>query len=102
MKFLKVLILVGLISGCAMSSKMSGLNVGMNKSEVLNIMGPPRTIHAQNNAEALEYYLFNGNYYEIYYVRLVNGQVDKFGNATSFSNPSSNYENVNVIQVQNN
>lgn len=76
----------------------------MTKPEVVKVMGNPVTVQARDNAEILEYILYPDLYSsdrKSYYVRLVNGHVDLFGPIEAFPK-SVNYENVNIMQIQNN
>jgi hypothetical protein len=75
-----------LVFGCAGSAKkFNALNVGMTKAEVIEAMGEPNYTSATKNVEILSYKLTsNGLFSETYFVRIVNGNVDRFGPQGSF------------------
>ena len=78
---LVLLLAIGL-TGCATSSELNKLQIGMSRQEVLTLLGTPDSTSAQANVEYLTYYLESaaGNGREQpYMVRLVNGRVESFG-----------------------
>lgn len=78
-----ILIILSLLSlsACATSTmKLNELSLGMNKKQVLEILGPPYTSNAEGNTELLEFLLRSpGGPYESRYVRLTDGKVVKYG-----------------------
>lgn len=73
-----------LVAGCANSTDLNRIHIGMTKSEVLSILGTPDSTSAQANVEYLTYYLTAESGYgrdQPYLVRLVNGTVESFGRA---------------------
>lgn len=89
---LRIVLLTTLIlCGCvSRSDKISDVQIGMSKEEVLKVMGPPKSTSAQDRAEYLIYFLFeqvspigSGGYWR-YYVRLVDGKVESFGRFGDF------------------
>jgi len=79
-----------LIAGCATAHKISSVQIGMTKEEVINVMGPPASTSAKSGTEYLNYSLSETDdqaFYGItrpYYVRLINGKVDSFGRLGDF------------------
>ena len=57
-KIISLLVMVMMVSGCAISSRMNNLNVGMTKSEVIALMGKPASTSAIENKEVLRYKLY--------------------------------------------
>lgn len=87
------MLLATTIAGCATSGKTASVQVGMTKSQVIDEIGTPDSVSAQGPVEVLSYYLCYSNCAALimenrgrnwYYVRLVNGQVDAFGNNDAF------------------
>ena len=78
---LLVLLVAGMLAGCATADRLNRVHIGMNQEEVIAIMGPPNSKSAQGNIEYLTYYLSNesrpGD--QPYSVRLVDGKVESFG-----------------------
>ena len=88
MKIVSTLILVSVmvIAGCATAHKMNRLSLGMTKQEVISVMGrPTSTASPGKGQEILRYNLSatNDDAYDgitdEYYVRLINGIVDSYG-----------------------
>ena len=75
-----------LLLGCAGSSKkIDGVQIGMTKQQVVEVMGTPRSTSAIEEIEYLKYRLrSDGLFTAEYYVRLQNGQVDAFGQMGDF------------------
>lgn len=85
-----VLFTTVLLTGCATANKISGVQLGMTKDEVVRVMGKPASVSAQGGSEYLNYALsetgddaFRG-WTEPYYVRLVNGKVESYGRTGDF------------------
>ncbi len=73
-----------LISGCGTSAKkLNELSTGMTKSEVIQVLGAPESVRAQNGQETLMYTLSNSwnssVWNERYYVHIQNGRVVSYG-----------------------
>ena len=91
MKLLGLLLsIVFLLAGCATAYKISNVQMGMTKQDVIRVMGPPASTSAKGKAEYLNYRLsetdnqaFSG-ITKPYYVRIVNGRVDSFGRLGDF------------------
>ena len=92
-----------LCSGCLVSTalapsanKLSKIELGMNKAEVIEQMGKPDSIRAKGNTEYLVYRLATEKDYSAawigdavahkddYFVRLVDGSVDAYGRIGDF------------------
>ena len=94
MKYLNSLVLVAiaLVSGCATASKISSVQIGMTKDQVIQVMGKPTSSSAQGQGwEYMNFALsetpddaFIGRTTP-YYVRLVNGRVESFGRLGDFN-----------------
>lgn len=88
--FFIIIFIILLINGCATAYKISKVNIGMTKQEVIEKMGPPASVSAQGNIEYLNYAFSETDdqaFYGItrpYYVRLVNGHVESYGRTGDF------------------
>lgn len=85
----RIIILLALsifVSGCATSAKkINNLNIGMTKAEVLEAMGEPNYSSGTKDVEILSYKLTSdGLFSDMYFVRIKNGKVDRFGQQGSF------------------
>ena len=85
-----VFITAVLLTACATANKISAVQLGMTKSEVVAVMGKPTSVSAQGGSEYLNYALsetdddaFRG-WTKPYYVRLVNGKVESYGRTGDF------------------
>jgi len=82
-----LLIVFVVLVGCATASKTNGLSLGMTKAQVLAVMGQPASTAADSDIEVLRYKLSATGHdafhhrTEEYFVRLVNGRVERFGKA---------------------
>lgn len=94
MKPIATIILIASValSGCATASKISSVQIGMTKEQVIQVMGKPTSTSAQGKGwEYLNFALsetsddaFYGRTTP-YYVRLVNGKVESFGRLGDFN-----------------
>lgn len=91
-----IVILLLVITGCATSEKINGVQIGMTKGDVIETMGKPVSVSAKDGTEYLNYKLsdtdkdaFNG-WTSPYYVRLINGKVDSYGRAGDFDSTHKN------------
>lgn len=88
--FLVAALSTTLITGCATAHKISAVQIGMTKEEVIKVMGPPSSTSAKAGTEYLNYSLSETDdqaFYGItkpYYVRLIDGKVDSFGRLGDF------------------
>lgn len=67
-----------LLSSCAPWISIQNIEPGMTKAEVLQEMGNPTDASGSGNEEYL-YYIPANRFWERYYVHLVNGKVDSYG-----------------------
>ncbi|MBK7207662.1 MAG: SHOCT domain-containing protein [Elusimicrobia bacterium] len=90
MKSSYLLILALVLMGCATAGKISSVQIGMTKGEVISVMGRPASISAKDGTEYLNYSLSETSdqaFYGItraYFVRLINGIVDSYGRLGDF------------------
>jgi hypothetical protein len=96
MKYFYILFLSLVITACATSGKINGVQLGMTKSDVIKVMGDPVSISAKDGTEYLNYKLsetdddaFRG-WTSPYYVRLINGKVDSYGRTGDFDSTQKN------------
>lgn len=79
---LTALVAGALLAGCATSTALNNIRIGMTKDEVRAVLGTPDSTSAQANVEYMTYYLeANAGYGrdQPYMIRLVNGKVESFG-----------------------
>lgn len=88
--FLSLVFVLFLVSACADANKISRVQLGMTKDEVVKVMGKPNSVSAQGQREYLNFALsetddqaFSGITVP-YYVRLVDGKVESYGRAGDF------------------
>jgi outer membrane protein assembly factor BamE (lipoprotein component of BamABCDE complex) len=72
------LVLVVLLGACAPWINIQNVEPGMGKAEVLQQMGNPTSAAGNGNEEYL-YYVPVNRFWERYYVHLVNGKVESYG-----------------------
>lgn len=90
------------IAGCATASKINKISIGMNKTEVIEVMGDPISISAIAGVEYLNYALSETNdqrHWGVttpYYVRLVGGKVEAYGRLGDFARDKEKTINLNV------
>jgi hypothetical protein len=80
---------VAFLLGCAESfQRINNLKIGMTKQEVIEAIGVPNSISATRNVEYLKYRINTGLFStDKYYVRLVNGKVESYGQSGDFNLP---------------
>lgn len=80
-----------LLTSCAFNgSKLSRVNIGMSKQDVIHTLGKPKTQSARGNVEVLHYVGETGwtqgqlgfRHPDYGFVRLVDGKVESFGPET--------------------
>lgn len=78
------------LSGCATANKISGVQLGMTRDDVIRVMGKPTSVSAQGGSEYLNYALSETDDDAArgsttrYYVRLINGKVESYGRTGDF------------------
>ena len=99
-----VLFAVALL-GCATSTKMNNVSVGMTKQQVIAAMGQPESVRADGGVESLHYKLSESGDWvrgtwgvptRDYFVRLRNGVVDAYGKVGDFDSTKAPTLNINV------
>jgi outer membrane protein assembly factor BamE (lipoprotein component of BamABCDE complex) len=79
-----------LLFGCATAHKMNSVQLGMTKSQVIEVLGRPDSISAQGSTEVFRYHLYEtsddayNGFDSEYFVRLINGNVDSYGRMGDF------------------
>ena len=88
-RIIGVLASVAFLFACAGSfQRMNNLKLGMTKQEVIQTIGSPDITSASGNVEYLKYRSNTGMFYtDEYYVRLLDGKVDAFGQQGDFNLP---------------
>lgn len=77
-KLITMTFLAALVAGCSPWLGMHKVDLGMDKTEVLQEMGKPNSVSGSGNEEYL-YYVPLNRFWERYYVFLVNGKVEAYG-----------------------
>jgi len=99
---------VVLLAGCASATKISGVQLGMTKEQVIALMGKPVSSSAQGTYEYMNFALSETSddalrgWTNPYYVRLVNGRVESFGRTGDFDStqkPTVRIENDSSIRA---
>ncbi|MGK2944754.1 MAG: hypothetical protein ACSLFC_08450 [Desulfuromonadales bacterium] len=75
-----------LVSGCSPWIGMHKIELGMSKSEVMQQMGKPINASGSGSEEYL-WYIPANRFWERYYVHLVNGKVEAYGQLGKQSEP---------------
>jgi len=83
-KWILLMVMVTLVSGCSPWLGMQNIDLGMTKAEVMQQMGNPTNVSGSGNEEYLWYVPVN-RFWERYYVHLVNGKVESYGQMSSHS-----------------
>ena len=78
------IVFVVLLSGCAPWIGLQNVDLGMTKAEVMQQMGNPSNASGSGNEEYL-WYIPANRFWERYYVHLVNGKVEAYGQLGSQS-----------------
>lgn len=82
-----ILALAALLSGCSPWIGMHNVELGMTKSEVMQQMGKPSNASGSGSEEYLWYVPAN-RFWERYYIHLVNGKVEAYGQLGSQAEPA--------------
>lgn len=104
MRFILVAIIAIFLGACVAPStkKLGRVSVGMTKAEAIAAMGEPDSIAAKDGVEYLSYRLatsaldFDGSDTSTYFVRIVNGRVDSYGQKGDFDTTSKPKERIEV------
>ena len=85
-KLFMLVIVVQLLFGCAASSnKMNNLKLGMTRADVIQVMGSPSSTSETEGVLYLKYRLREGFITDDYYIKIINGKVDAYGQFGEFS-----------------
>lgn len=88
-----------LLIGCVefTAQNMNKISMGMNKSQVVTVLGEPASVSAKGEIEYLHFNLFEyGAGLSHFYVRLVSGKVESFGRVGDFDSTKDPTLNVKV------
>jgi hypothetical protein len=85
-KWILWMVLVVLVSGCSPWIGMYKIELGMSKPEVIQQMGKPSNASGKGNEEYLWYTPAN-RFWERYYVHLIDGKVESYGQLGKQSEP---------------
>jgi len=77
-KWIMMAVLATLVCGCAPWIGIQNIELGMTKAEVMQQMGKPVNVSGSGNEEYLWYTPVN-RFWERYYVHIVNGKVEAYG-----------------------
>jgi outer membrane protein assembly factor BamE (lipoprotein component of BamABCDE complex) len=77
-KLIFLVVLVALLSGCSPWIGIHKIEPGMSKAEVMQQMGKPNSASGSGNEEYL-WYIPANRFWERYYVHIVNGKVEAYG-----------------------
>jgi len=102
-KLFTVLLCLGL-AGCATAPSFDKISIGMPKQDVITQLGSPQSISAKDNVEYLKYLGHNPAWSRFndapktiaYFVRLINGKVESYGQEGDFNSAPANNINLNV------
>ena len=93
------------LAGCATAGKISGVQTGMNREQVIAIMGKPASTSRKGNVEYMNYALSDTSdkaFYGVtdpYYVRLIDGHVDSYGRIGDFDSTKDPTVNINTTST---
>ena len=77
-KRILLILLAVLLGACAPWIGIHNVELGMSKAEVMQQMGKPNNVSGSGNEEYLWYIPVN-RFWERYYVHIVNGKVEAYG-----------------------
>jgi hypothetical protein len=84
-RMLMVFFLTVFVLGCAGSEKMSRVDLGMTKAEVIEVMGEPDSTSEAMGVQYLRYKLITDVVFsDDFYVRLEDGEVTAYGRFKDF------------------
>ena len=85
-KFIFMIVLMVLLSGCSPWIGLHNIELGMSKPEVMQQMGKPSNASGSGSEEYL-WYVPTNRFWERYYVHLVNGKVEAYGQLGDQADP---------------
>ena len=77
-KLILIILAAFMLAGCAPWIGIHNVHLGMTKAEVMQQMGKPSNVSGSGNEEYLWYVPVN-RFWERYYVHIVNGKVESYG-----------------------
>ncbi len=86
----KLILLAGLVlllGGCSPWIGMHKIELGMSKAEVMQQMGKPSNSSGSGNEEYL-WYIPANRFWERYYVHIISGKVEAYGQLGKQSSPT--------------
>ena len=86
-RWLPLILLLVLLSGCSPWIGMHKIELGMSKAEVMQQMGKPVNSSGSGNEEYLWYTPYN-RFWERYYVHIVNGKVEAYAQLGKQAEPA--------------
>ncbi len=104
-----VVFLAALLSGCmamvhGTSDQMSNISIGMSKAEVIKVLGPPKSVAADQGVEYLQYrwvrtvIATDANWPDDYFVAIKGGRVSSFGRKGDFDSTKTPVQRIEVDQ----
>ena len=100
--------LVGLLGCAATPVRMVDLQMGLNRAQVVQIMGSPTSVSSINESEYLNYNLCVNQCagpipfreFRPFYVRLINGKVESFGEKGDFDSTKTPITRVEIDKTE--
>lgn len=100
---MRAFVLAFLVAGCATTSRLNDISVGMTQEQVITKMGNPTSMAAQEGIEVFRYYLYQplgqGMLEEPrtdYFVKFSNGLVVGYGKMGDFDSTKDPTVNLNI------
>jgi len=100
--FLFTLTFLALV-GCAHGNALNKISVGMTKAQVIEELGEPTSVAAQNGMEVMRYDLWKdfwqrspGNYKSEFFVKLAGGKVQSYGRMGDFDSTKNPALDLNI------
>ncbi|WP_033157284.1 SHOCT domain-containing protein [Methylomonas sp. WH-1] len=87
------------------ADQLNQISIGMPKQEVLAILGPPKSISANEGVEYMQYswvktvIAADGNFPQDYYVAIRDGKVSNFGRKGDFDTAKNQAQRIEIDQT---
>lgn len=99
---------IGLLGCAATPEKMVELQMGINRAQVVQIMGSPTSVSSINESEYLNYNLCVNHcagpipyrQFRPFYVRLINGKVESFGEKGDFDSTKTPTTRIEIDKAE--
>ncbi len=101
-KILALVVVAALLAGCATAVRLNRVSLGMTKEEAIRAVGRPHSTSAQGSREYLHYRWLadrSADIKRMYYVRLVDGRVDSYGQMGAFDSAKTPTRRVEIDAV---